>query len=55
MRNQIYNPPMPNKWIDLDKISHESQTYIGQIFLVTEDKLLANDINIYNESYCKPS
>ena len=51
MRNQIYNPQISSKWIILNTIYHDSQTYVGQVFLVCEDTALANDINVYNELY----
>ena len=40
-----------NKWLELDKIYGQTQAYIGEAFLVSDDQNLIEDINNFNEKY----
>jgi hypothetical protein len=56
MRNLIYNKIEYNtnpskKWDVLDQIYGETQTFIAEIFLVSDNTQLAQDINIFNENF----
>lgn len=52
LRNVIFSPNNPQeKLFLLDNIYGESQTYIGEIFLVTENNELAININEFNEKF----
>lgn len=56
MRNLIYrktenNTDPSTKWFDLDQVYGESQTFIGEIFLVSDNVQLAQDINTFNEKF----
>lgn len=51
MRNRILHAEMSRKWIILDQIYGDSQTFIGEIFLITENDTLAIDINNFNEEF----
>jgi hypothetical protein len=52
MRNQIFSlDNTSEKWHRLDQMYGESQTYIGEIFLVTENDSLAMKINTFNEKF----
>lgn len=56
MRNLIYsrienNTDPSKKWFDLDQAYGESQTFIGETFLVSDNTQLAQDINIFNEKF----
>src|SRR4051812_7943285 len=50
MRNEIFNLNNTNN-IQFHQFYGESQTYIGEIFLVTEDTELASAINDFNEKF----
>ncbi|WP_347252372.1 hypothetical protein [Legionella sp.] len=41
------------KWIELDKIYSQTQTFIGEAFLISDDQKLVEDINNFNEKYCR--
>ncbi len=51
MRNFIFHDlrQKPNALLEFDKIYGESQTFIGEAILVSEDVKLAEDINSLNE------
>lgn len=52
MRNHIYDAENPqHKWNQLDQIYGTTQTYIGEIFLVTENDNLAKTIDEFNEKF----
>lgn len=59
MRNFIVNlsyeniKPNPSECKKFDKIYAASLKYIGQAFLFTEDKKLAEDIRDFNEKFCR--
>lgn len=51
-RNLIYDTD-PNRWAQFDPLYGESQRFIGEVFLITEDNQLAETINDFNEQYFK--
>lgn len=52
MRNQIFNlDNLQDKQQQINQIYGESQAYIGEIFLVTENNSLAIDLNDFNEKF----
>lgn len=54
-RNIIYstsNPDFPDeKWVILDKLYGETQAFIGEAILVSENKQLTEDLNLFNEKF----
>lgn len=51
MRNQIYSDVLEEKLCDFDKLYGESQAYLGEILLVSENEELVRDIDSFNEKY----
>lgn len=52
MRNFIYHSGIfkdPNSYIEFDKLYGDSQTFIGEAVLVSEDSALVDEINALNE------
>lgn len=52
MRNFIYHSGIfkdPNCYMEFDKLYGDSQTFIGEAALVSEDNVLVEDINTLNE------
>ncbi|MCL9683521.1 hypothetical protein [Legionella maioricensis] len=42
-----------NKWSELDRMYGQSQTYIGEAFLVSDNQQLLMDINDFNERFIR--
>nr|HAT8715412.1 hypothetical protein [Legionella jordanis] len=58
MRNYIIHfsqESVSDKWVELDKIYGQSQTYIGEAFLVSDNQVLLTDINSFNEKFYRSS
>lgn len=53
MRNHIYQNTDNDKWLKLDKLYGQSQTLIGESFLLSDDQHLLEDINNFNEKFLR--
>lgn len=53
MRNLICHDVNTDKWLKLDKLYGQSQTYIGESFLLSDNQNLLEDINNFNEEFAR--